>query len=94
MGKEKKETARSLPFIEFITPPSILLKRGVTVSNNNFTTRNGTILKSSQLESSTYSVKLKKLFWSVSWNLAVNENVGSDWEAISLLISTGSINYR
>ena len=24
----------------------------------------------------------------------LNENVGSDWEAISLLISTGSINYR
>ena len=51
-------------------------------------------MKSSLLESPAYSVKLKKLFWSVSWNPALNENVGSDWEAISLLISTGSINYR
>ena len=32
------------------------------------TTSNGTILISSLLESPTYSVKLKKLFWSVSWN--------------------------
>ena len=40
----------------------VLLKRGVTVSKNNFTTSNGTILKSSLLESPIYSVKLKKLF--------------------------------
>ena len=88
------EVYRLLNSLESVTPPFILLKRGVTVSNNNFTTSNGTILKSSLLESPTYSVKLKKLFWSVSWNPALNENVGSDWEAISLLFFTGSINYR
>ena len=53
---------RLLNSLETVTPPSILLRRGVTVSNNNFTTSNGTILKSSLLESPTYSVKLKKLF--------------------------------
>ena len=62
--KRKKLLAvyRLLSSLETVTPPSILLGRGVTVSNNNFTTSNGTILKSSLLESPTYSVKLKKLF--------------------------------
>ena len=54
---------RLLNSLETVTPPSIPLEGGVTVSNNNFTTSNGTILKSSLLrESPTNSVKLKKLF--------------------------------
>ena len=53
---------RLLNSLETVTSPSILLERGVTVSNNNFTTSNGTILKYSLLESPTYSMKLKKLF--------------------------------
>ena len=53
---------RLLNSLETLTPPSILSERGVTVSNNNFTTSNGIILKSLLLESPTYRVKLKKLF--------------------------------
>ena len=45
---------RLLNSLETVTLPSILLKRGIMVSNqNNFTTSNGTILKSSLLESPT-----------------------------------------
>ena len=63
-GKRKRllTVYRLLNSLETVTPPSIPLERGVTVSNNNFTTSNGTILKSSLLESPTYSVKLKNLF--------------------------------
>ena len=52
---------RLLNSLQTVTPPSILLERGVMVSKNNFTTSNGTILKSSLLESPTYSVKLTTL---------------------------------
>ena len=63
-GKRKRLLAvyRLLNSLETVTPPSILLKRGTAVSSNNLTTLNGIIMKSSLLESPTYSVKLKKLF--------------------------------
>ena len=51
---------RLLNSLETVTPPSILLKRGVTVSNNNFTTSNGTILKSSLLGKSDLQCKIKE----------------------------------
>ena len=47
---------RLLNSLETVTPPSILLKRGTAVSSNNLTTLNGIIMKSSLLESPTYSV--------------------------------------
>ena len=53
---------RLLNSLETVTPPSILLERGVTVSNNSSQHQMGPFMKSSLLESPTYSVKLKKLF--------------------------------
>ena len=52
-------------FIEFITnrySSFHSFRKRSNGSDNNFTTSNGTILKSSPLQSPTYSVKLKKLF--------------------------------
>ena len=46
----------------------VALPLWLTMQSLLVTTSNGTTLKSSLLESPTYSVKLRKLFWSVSWN--------------------------
>ena len=65
---------------KLVTLPLLL-----TMSSSLVTTSNGSILKSSLMESLTCSVELKKLYWSVTWN----PHLWKRWrrEAIQFFIS-------